>query len=64
MFKEHITGAIMSAIMRGADSEQGQLVVTVTNLSDIAEMATDDILNLIEERTARYYESTEPDDTA
>jgi hypothetical protein len=64
MFKQHITGAIMGAIMRGAESDQENLIVSPTALSEIAEDATDDILNIIEERTSRYYESFEPDDAA
>jgi len=50
--------------MRGADSDQENLIVSLTALSEIAEDATDDILNLIDERTSRYYESIEPDDAA
>ena len=44
MFKQHITGAIMGAIMHSAESDQENLIVSLTALSDIAEDATDDIL--------------------
>ena len=62
MFKQDVTGAIMGAIMRGAESDQEKLIVSLTALSDIAEDATDDILNLIEERSSRYYENSESEE--
>ena len=64
MFQYHITGAIMGAIMRGAESDQAHLIVSLTALSDIAEDATDDILNILEEKTSRYYESSKSEDAA
>ena len=64
MFKQHITGAIMGAIMRGAESDQAHLIVSLTALSDIAEDATDDILNILEDRSSRYDERAESEDAA
>jgi hypothetical protein len=58
--KDAIIGMLMGALFRRADMRGQVLELSVFEASDVAEEAAYDILNLLEERTARYYEPHEP----
>jgi hypothetical protein len=58
--KDSIISMFLGTLFRRADMRGQVLELSVFEASDVAEEAADDILNLIEERTARYYEQHEP----
>jgi hypothetical protein len=58
--KDSIISMVLGTLFRRADMRGQVLELSVFEASDVAEEAADDILNLIEERTARYYEQHEP----
>ena len=54
--RDSIIRMLMESIIRRADLRGEMFHISVFEASDVAEEAADDILNLIEERTTRYYE--------
>jgi hypothetical protein len=61
MLKREISHIITASLVRGGDADgHGNVIVPFVTVTDIAEAAAEDILNLIEDTQERYYEEREP----